>query len=241
MKNTMLYVLALLSLTINAQWGNKKIKGNGKVVTIERSVGDYESIASAGWFDIILVAGEEGKITLKGEENLLEYIETEVKNGKLTIKQEKGVNLKSSSWKGGIEVTIPITDINAVSLAGSGDVISKTTIKSDNFKAALAGSGDISLAVEADNFEASLSGSGDMKFDGSAEHFKVSVAGSGDINAFDLSANYVEASVAGSADLNVTANQGIKARVAGSGDITYRGNPTKIDSKTSGSGNISSY
>lgn len=241
MKKILTISLALCSIIATAQWSGKKIKGNGKVVTIERSVGEYESIASAGWFDIILVEGKEGTITLKGEENLLEYIETEVKNGKLTIKKEKGVNLKSSSWKGGIEVTIPIEEVNAVSLAGSGDVISKTIIKTDTFKASLAGSGDVTLAVEANIFEASLSGSGDMKFDGSANNFKVSVAGSGDIDAFDLDADYVEASVAGSADLNVTAKEGIKARVAGSGDITYKGNPTKIDSKTSGSGDISSY
>lgn len=225
----------------SAQWGNKKIKGNGKVVTIERSVGEYESISSAGWFDVILVAGEEGSITLKGEENLLEYIETEVKGGKLTIKTEKGVYLKSSTWKGGIEITIPIEEINAVSLAGSGDVVSKTTIKTDEFKASLAGSGDVNLSVEVSEFKASLSGSGDMEFDGSASLFKVSIAGSGDIDAFGLTADYVEASVAGSADLKVTANQEIKARVAGSGDITYKGNPKKIDSKTSGSGDISSY
>ena len=241
MKKVPTVILGLLSLMATAQWGNQKIRGNGDVVTIERSVGKYESIASAGWFDVILVSGEEGNITLKGEENLLEYIETEVKNGKLTIKTEKGVNLKPSSWRGGIEITVPIEEINGVSLAGSGDVISRTTIKTDTFQASLAGSGDVNLSVETSDFKASLSGSGDMEFDGSADNFKVSVAGSGDIDAFGLSADYVEASVAGSADLNVTANKGIKARVSGSGDITYKGNPSKIDNKTSGSGDISSY
>ncbi len=241
MKKIMTLGLVLCSLISTAQWGGKKIKGNGKVVTIERSVGNYESIASAGWFDIILVDGKEGTITLKGEENLLEYIETEVKNGKLTVKTERGVNLRSSNWKGGIEITIPIEEVNAVSLAGAGDVISRTTIKTNEFKASLAGSGDVNLSVEVNDFEVSLSGSGDMEFDGSASSFKVSVAGSGDVDAFGLSADYVEASVAGSADLNVTAKKEIKARVSGSGDITYKGNPTKIDSKASGSGDISSY
>jgi len=241
MKKILTISLVFFSVMATAQWGSKKIKGNGNVVTIERSVGDYESIASAGWFDVILVSGEEGRIMLKGEENLLEYVETEVKNGKLTIKTAKGVNLRSSNWKGGIVVTIPIEEISDVSLAGSGDVISRTTIKTERFKASLAGSGDVTLSVEASDFEASLSGSGDMEFEGFATNFKVSVAGSGDIDAFGLNAEFVEANVAGSADLNVTVNQTIKARVSGSGDITYKGNPTKIDSKTSGAGDISSY
>ena len=119
--------------------------------------------------------------------------------------------------------------------------MSKTTLKTTTFKATLAGSGDVDLAVATDEFKASLSGSGDMVLSGSTRYFGVSVAGSGDISAFDLEADIVEANIAGSADLKVTANQEIKARVSGSGDITYKGNPSKIDSKASGSGDISSY
>ncbi len=241
MRNICVVTLLMLSVTVSAQWGKKKIKGNGNVVTLERSVGEYDQIASAGWFDIVLVDGKEGALTIKGEENLLEYIETKVKNGKLVIKQEQGVNLQSSRQGNGIVVTIPVEEISAVSLAGSGDVMSKTTLKTATFKATLAGSGDVDLAVATDEFKASLSGSGDMVLSGSTRYFGVSVAGSGDISAFDLEADIVEANIAGSADLKVTANQEIKARVSGSGDITYKGNPSKIDSKASGSGDISSY
>ncbi|MET1260455.1 head GIN domain-containing protein [Flagellimonas sp. DF-77] len=240
MKKLPVLILALVTISASAQWG-KRIKGNGNVVTIERNVGSYDAIAAAGWFDVILVDGKEGQLTLKGEENLLEYIETEVKNGTLTIKKEKGVNLKSSNWKGGIIITVPVEQVNSVSLSGSGDVVSKTTLKAERFNASLAGSGDVDLSVEADYFKASLSGSGDMVFTGNAKDFVVSVAGSGDIKAFDLEAENVEANVSGSADLKVTANQAIRARVAGSGDITYKGNPGKVDSKTAGSGDISSY
>ena len=38
--------------------------------------------------------------------------------------------------------------------------------------------------------------------------------------------------VSGSADIKVTVKGNLKARVSGSGDIHYRGNPAKIDSKT---------
>lgn len=241
MKKLLTIALMTLAITLNAQWGSKKIKGNGKIITIERSVGAYDEIASAGWFDVILVSGKEGEITLKGEENLLEYIKTEVKDGKLVIKKEKGVNLQSSGWKNGMEITIPVEEINAVSFAGSGDLMSKTTLKSDDLKASLAGSGDVTLSVDVSEFKASLSGSGDMIFEGNTDNFVVSVAGSGDIAAFDLTANHVEANVAGSAKIEITANQSIKARVSGSGDIVYKGNPSKIDSKSSGAGDISSY
>ena len=235
-----LSLVTLLSISCTAQWG-KKVKGNGNMTTIERSVGDYDAVALSGWFDVNLVAGNEGELTLKGEENLLEYIKTEVKDGKLTIKVKKGINLKPSSWKKGmgIYVTVPVEDINAVTLSGSGDIVGKTTLKANNFKTSISGSGDITLDVDANEVKATMSGSGDINLSGKTGDLEVRVSGSGDIKAYDLEADYVSAEVSGSADVKVTVNQTLKARVSGSGDISYRGNPKKIDSKTSGSGDVS--
>ena len=67
--------------------------------------------------------GNEGELTLTGESNLLEYIKTEVKDGKLLIKQKKGVNLKPSNWNDGILIVVPVENIDAVTLSGSGDIV----------------------------------------------------------------------------------------------------------------------
>lgn len=232
-----LSLVVLFASSCSAQWG-KKIKGNGNTVTIDRSVGDYDAIGLSGWFDVDLVAGKEGEITLEGESNLLEYIKTEVKNGKLTIKVEKGINLKPSSWDNSIKITVPIESINSVALSGSGDIVGKTTIKTDSFKTAMSGSGDITLDVESDSVGASMSGSGDISLSGTTNNFHVTISGSGDIKAYELEADNVDATVSGSADIKVTAKKMLKARVSGSGDISYRGNPEKVDTKTAGSGDI---
>lgn len=227
-----------MAMATNAQWG-KGIKGNGDVVTVERSVGNYDAVALSGWFDVDLVDGKEGELILKGESNLLEYVKTEVKDGKLVIKTEKGVNLRPSLWKDGIHITVPVESINAVTLSGSGDIVGKTTIKTDTFSAKMSGSGDIELTVQAQSVVAVLSGSGDIELEGKTENFNVQVSGSGDVSAYGLKAENVEAQVSGSADIRVTANSSIDARVSGSGDISYRGNPEKVRSKSSGSGDIS--
>jgi hypothetical protein len=228
----------ILSISCSAQWG-KTIKGNGNNVTIERTTRDYDGVAVSGWFDVDLVAGDEGQITLQGEENLLEYILTEVKDGKLVIKTEKGVNLKTSSWKSEIRITVPVAAINSVSMSGSGDIVGKTKIKSERFSTAMSGSGNITLDIDTGSLSASMSGSGDITLNGSTTDLEATISGSGDIDAYDLQADHVNATVSGSADIHVTANKSIKARVSGSGDISYRGNPDKIDTKTSGSGDIS--
>ena len=240
MKNSITLVLALLAVTATyAQWwGNKGVKGNGHMTTITRTTGDYDAIKCAGSMDFILVAGEEGKIKIEGEENLLEHIVTEVRGDKLVVKVEKGINLKPS-WNKTIKITIPFRDISDVSLAGSGDLWNKDKITATNLNVSLAGSGDIVLNVEASSVDGSIAGSGDLTLKGSTNDLEAKVAGSGDFHGFELQANNTDVSVAGSGDAEVVCNKSLKARVAGSGDIEYKGNPEREDTKVSGSGSIS--
>jgi hypothetical protein len=240
MKKSITLILALLLVTAtHAQsWGSKGVKGNGNMTTETRTTGDYDAIKCAGSMDFVLVAGDEGKIKIEGEENLLKHVVTEIKNDKLIVKVEKGINLKPS-WNKTIKVTIPFKDISAVSLAGSGDLWNEDKISSNNLNVSLAGSGDVTLNVEASSVKGSIAGSGDLTLKGSTNDLEAKVAGSGDFHGFELQANNTEVSIAGSGDAKVVSNKSLKARVAGSGDIQYKGNPDREDTKVSGSGSIS--
>lgn len=235
-----LFTLALLSTITVSQaqwWGGKGVKGNGDVITITRSTGDYDNIKCGGSMDFKLIEGKEGQITIKGESNLLEYIVTEVKNGTLVVKVRNGKNINPSNNKPLI-ITIPYQDIDGVSLSGSGDVWNEGIIKSKDFSTAVAGSGDLILNINTNYLVANVDGSGDLNLKGRATKLKVRVDGSGDINAFKLDSKNVEASITGSGDIGVNCSGELKARIVGSGDIEYRGKPTSEDTKVIGSGSI---
>ncbi|WP_460218729.1 head GIN domain-containing protein [Psychroserpens sp. MEBiC05023] len=235
-KSTLLIAIALLSFTVSqAQW--KKIKGNGNITKENRSTSDYDTVKCAGSFDYILVAGTEGQITLEGESNLLQYVITEVKGGSLIIKTEKGKNISPSRNKT-IKVTIPFKDLDKVSLSGSGDLWNEDTITSNDLTVSLSGSGDIVLDIQTKSVSGKVTGSGDVTLKGSTTDLKAGVTGSGDFHGFNLQATNTEVSVTGSGDAAVVCNGVLKARVTGSGDIEYRGNPTSRDTKVSGSGSI---
>lgn len=228
----------LISSIGNAQWSsNNKIKGNGKIVSETRTTSDYDAIKVAGSFDVDLVAGKEGKIIIKGEENLVSAIKVEVEDNVLKIYVEKGTNIRPSMGKK-IEVTVPFEKISEVSLAGSGNIQSKNAIKSDKFTAKLAGSGNFNLEVNSTNLELNLSGSGNINLKGSSDSLTTKLAGSGNIEATNLKAKNVDANVSGSGNSRVNCAENLTARIAGSGDIKYTGNPEKRDVKVSGSGSI---
>jgi Putative auto-transporter adhesin, head GIN domain len=229
-------LIFLLSTTLScAQWGGKKIKGNGDITTLSRTTSDYDGIKAAGPMDFKLVPGTEGSITIKGDANLMEYIVTEIKNGNLVVKVKNGINLRPSQT---IVVTVTYESIDNVSLAGSGDVENTGTISSNNFEVSLAGSGDINLNVEAQSIESSIAGSGDIELRGSAKDLFTKIAGSGDFNGSNLNSTNVEAKIAGSGNANVVCNGELKVRITGSGDVRYSGKPTNKVTKVTGSGSV---
>ena len=236
MKHSILIIAALLSFSVTqAQW--KKIKGNGKIITVSRSTSDYDAIHCAGSFDYILVSGAEGTITLEGESNLLDHVVTEVKNGSLHIKTEKGKNLSPSSNKT-IKITIPFEDIDKVSLSGSGDLWNTDKITSNTLDVSLSGSGDIILDIQTTDVIGKVTGSGDLTLKGTTTDLRASVTGSGDFHGFNLQSTNTDISVIGSGDAQVVCTGNFKARVTGSGDIDYKGSPKNKDAKVTGSGSI---
>jgi hypothetical protein len=236
-KQLITIVLILLSVTVNSQswWNSKKIKGNGKVTTETRKISSFNKVNVGGSFDVYLVDGTEGKLTLEGEENILKYIETEVKNGKLNVHFKQNTNIKTTKK---LIVTIPFEKIESVALGGSGNVIAKKRIKADEVSFSLGGSGNIIASVDANTVKASIGGSGNIKLKGKGDNLKCSIGGSGNVKAYDLKTSSLKASIAGSGDVSATVNNRIKATIVGSGSIYYKGKPSDIDKTALGSGSV---
>lgn len=223
--------------SLSAQWG-KKVRGNGNVTTETRNVGDYDAISISNAFTVYLVDGAEGQLSLEGEENLLEYVVTEVRGDRLYIKFRKGVQLSASRNSEGLKVRVPVSEISAIDVSGACGVIGETRLKSNRFKASMSGASNARLELETGDLEAELSGASNLKLSGRAGSFRIQGSGASDLNAYELETDSVDAEISGSADAEVQVRQQLKANVSGAGDLKYRGNPEKMESKASGAGNV---
>lgn len=230
-------LLAIFTLSIaNAQsWDNEKIKGNGVTTTVTRTTQNYDKIAVQGSFNVELIAAKEGTITINGDENLMEYLITEVVDQELKIYFKKNLNY---SYRSTIKITVPFEEINEVSLTGSGEMVTKNTINATNFEVKMTGSGECVLQINAQKTIAKFTGSGNLELSGTTDELEAKTAGSGAMNCFKLASQNVNATVAGSGDLEVNCSNNLIAKVAGSGTIKYSGNPKTTDTKVSGSGEI---
>lgn len=231
-------VLLVLTFTINSQNSlgrSEKIKGNGKIITKNTSVTAFDSFFAGGSFNIILVKGIQPTISIHGEENIIPYIETEVSKKKLSIKYKKNTTISSTK---DLTITVTYTNLQSVSLGGSGSINATETIKNNHLKILIGGAGTATMAVDVDDLNATIAGSGNLFLKGKTNNFNTSIAGSGTIEAYQVITKELEATIAGSGSIKATVNTKLKTKIVGSGNVYYKGKPTKIDSKSVGSGTI---
>jgi uncharacterized protein YqkB len=232
--------LALISFSFcEAQnWKQEKIKESGHQITSNRTTAEYDQIAVSGSFQVNLVSGKEGAISITGDENIISHVVTEVENNELKIYFEKK---KNYYYKSKITIEVPFESINTIHFTGSGDITTKNTIIADKFDVHLTGSGDVTLDLKATKTTASVAGSGDIVLSGTSIDLKASVAGSGDLDCSKLVVENATADVAGSGDIKVNCTQKLTAGVAGSGSVKYKGKPETIEKSIAGSGDVEGY
>ncbi len=185
-----------------------------------------------------ITQGGTQRVELKGRQETLDKIRTEVRNGRLIIK-----NQDSGSWFGwknigSFDVYITVRELEKIHVAGSGRIYGENTIKTREMELDVSGAGKMTLELDASYVDASISGSGNMKVKGETKDLEVRISGSGAIYAEDLVSENCEARISGSGRCEINVSESIDARISGSGSIYYRGNPDKVNSSTSGSGRV---
>lgn len=217
--------------------GMRTVKGNGEIASVSRNVSNFKSVNAGGTFNVYLIQGDGYEVTISGDENLLQYVETKVVNGVLRIRRKNDINLRPTEE---MKLYIKAPQFAEISLAGSGKIVAETNLTSDDkIKFRIAGSGDLLMKeINAPQVTVNIAGSGKAEATGATRDIDIDVAGSGDVVMKDLKAENAKVKIAGSGNVWLFASMKLDVRLAGGGDIHYYGNPTDIKSKLAGSGNL---
>lgn len=236
MKKLIPAVTALFLLMTGAIFAqSQKIEGNGNVVKQSRNTGDFNGISLAGDMKVKLSLGSNTAVQVETDENLQDYIITEVKNGSLYISTKNHYDVRS---KKDVVVYVSVKKIEDVQISGSGSLKSDELIPSGgNFEVAVSGSGDCKMMVSADKTNANISGSGSIVLAGTTGQLDVKIAGSGNYKGFDMTSKNAKISISGSGDAETNVSEKLDAAISGSGNVLYKGN-AEASIKTVGSGTL---
>jgi Putative auto-transporter adhesin, head GIN domain len=67
---------------------------------------------------------------------------------------------------------------------------------------------------------------------------KTHISGSGKVYASNLEADKCDVRISGSGDVEINVKSDLDANISGSGSVTYKGNPSHVNSHSSGSGKV---
>jgi hypothetical protein len=234
-------------------FGRRGERGSGDIVTEKRETGEFERIRLDCSADVVVKIGDPVTVQVTTDDNLQDYIITEVVGRKTLLIDSEG-NFRSSR---GVTVEITVPRLIQVDVDGSGD-IEITGLKEETFEVMLDGSGDIEFEGEvkrleialdgsghiiardlnAEDVNVELGGSGEIELRGKSQTLECRLSGSGDIDASRLKTERVDAETHGSGDISVHATVSFDGAVFGSGDIDVYGNPENLERSTPGSGEI---
>lgn len=141
------------------------------------------------------------------------------------------------SGSGSLDIEADAKGELTADVSGSGDIKLKGSCQS--FDSSVSGSGKVNIAGSiSGKAVVSVSGSGRVMASGSAQQMKATISGSGKVLAADLEVSKCDVRISGSGDVEINVKDALDANISGSGSVSYKGNPSQLNSHASGSGHV---
>lgn len=220
MKKPVLIAITFLALSSAACNQEHRLRGEGDTITETRSISSFDKVDADGDVQVDVYPSTSNSIEVTGYANLVPVYETRVLGRTLRLKfEDRYWNIKHNN----IRVKLYTSHVEQISMNGSGKITVHPGIPSDNLEMTINGSGNIN--IENNVFDV----------------LRVRINGSGDVDAREGKADNVHAEISGSGKIEVTANERLDAKINGSGNIHYWGNPATVNTDINGSGKITRH
>jgi hypothetical protein len=226
----LLIIMFLNGCVVNLQ---DTISGNGEVVAEKRDVAEFTGLKVETGIDVYISQGDVQQVEVEADENLHEWIRTEINGSILHIYSEK--TIRSAKTK---KVNLTCKMLDKIDISSAGDVTGLNRFKINNLEIDMSSAGDLKIDVDADVIDLSLSSAGDAELSGTANVLKADLSSAGDLDAFDLEAKQGDITVSSASNARVFITEQASFRSSSAGNIQYRGEPRIKEINTSSAGSV---
>ncbi|HXM33994.1 MAG TPA: head GIN domain-containing protein [Pyrinomonadaceae bacterium] len=216
MKKTTFVSFLILALTMVAGCHHRRtgVNGSGNRKTEQREMSSFKAIDSEGAFEFEVTCQKPVSFSIEGDDNILPLIQSDVRDGVLYLRTEKGYNSRK-----GIVVRITVPNLESIKAAGAGK-FHINDLKNEKFIVQTTGATALTASGETKNVE-------------------IHNSGAGKIDTGSLHAQKARVDISGAASVDVNASEQLDASVSGIGRVSYSGNPKTVNKSVSGMGIVS--
>ncbi|MCP4296793.1 MAG: DUF2807 domain-containing protein [Proteobacteria bacterium] len=213
--------------------GNQQsIQGTGKLVEKELLIEMVNKVVLKIDAELILSQGDVQKASITAQQNILEVIIVEAKDGELIIRSD--YRFRDSKP---VKINLELSSLKSLISKGSSKIITKNKMTSQDLFIGLFGSSEVEMELDVKQLMTRISGSGDISYQGIATRHILKISGSGDVQSKNLKTRNTDVSISGSGDVDLYADNNLDVRISGSGDVVYMGD-AEVSAKISGSGSV---
>ena len=230
------FLLALFatSCKMDINFGNGK-RGNGQVVEETRKVTeDFTVVSASEGLDVFVTQDSDFKIEVEADENIIDLIGTDIKDGKLRIHAIENIGRATKK----IYVSLP--EITGLKSSSGADLIVQNVVEADKIELDASSGSDLHVELVAAEVSAEASSGADIKVSGKADRLYADASSGADIRARELLAKTCNADASSGSGIFVNVSESLTADASSGADISYTGE-AKVHTKKSVSGSVHKY
>ena len=226
-----LMALFLSSCAFDMNFGEGK-RGNGEVAKESREVyEEFTEVSASEGLDVYVTQGDDFSIEVEADENIIDLIGTDIKNGKLRIHAIENIGRATKR----IHVSLP--SVTGLYASSGADLFTQNVIRANKITLDASSGAGIKVALVADEVDADTSSGADIRIEGEAMVFHADASSGSDIKAKDFTVKTCHADASSGADISVNVSETLIADASSGADISYVGNPD-VQKKKSYSGSV---
>lgn len=219
-------ILALISLFFSScafdvqfgEFGNG-VKGNGDIITENRSTHDeFTQVSAQEGLMVYVTQADEYSIKVEADENVIDLIGTDIKEGRLKIHARKNIGRATK------KVYVSMPTITTLKSSSGAHLSSENEINSKELIVDGSSGAHIRLNVDTDEIEIDASSGANLTVRGTADETDIDVSSGGNINAKNLETDFCEADASSGGNLSIHVNKNLNAEASSGGNISYSGN-----------------
>lgn len=177
-----------------------EISGSGKRELQKRNVAPFTSISTEGAFTIEVTCQKDVSLEVEGDDNVLEFVTTDVGSNILRIKTTKNYSTNEP-----VKFKISVPNLEGLSVNGAGHIEIKN--------------------LNNDKFEIDTNGAPTIVASGNTKVIDVGANGAGKIDAHNLHASRGVVDSKGVATVDLDVADQLDVTISGPAKVTYKGDP----------------
>ena len=209
--------------------------GNGTVVEENRAVtADFTEVHASEGIDVYVTQANDFSISVEADENIVDLIGTEIKNGKLKIHAIENIGRATQ------KVFVSLPEVTGLLSSSGAHLTAQNKITASNLILDANSGAHLNAEATADRLEIDASSGANIDISGNALEVYVDGSSGANIRGKNLMTTECRAEASSGANININVSKSLTADATSGGNISYSGD-AEVTKNKSVSGSVHKY